>query len=152
MGKLYDAFLNEKATPAGKPVAGAAGGKDSGAMKYVKQVRGKWALVSRKSGRPLKYFDEKPSQEQADKALRAVEFFKHESVDLSAKFGTAIDKLTEASLDHDVFWDTHDRKAGRSTVNPERFADVDFLKADKEHARKRREQKAAHKHHDPDED
>jgi hypothetical protein len=144
MRKLYGAFLNEKATPAGKPVAGAAGGKDSGAMKYVKQVHGKWALVSRKSGRPLKYFDEKLSQEQADKALRAVEFFKHESVDLSAKFGTAINKLIEAKDD-----DRKDGKGGRSLKMSDRF---DFLKADKEHARKRREQKAAHKRHDPDED
>lgn len=62
-------------TPAGKEVAGAEGSE--GAEKYVKQVDGKWALISRHTGRPLKYFDNKPSREEADKALRAVEYFKH---------------------------------------------------------------------------
>jgi len=62
-------------TPAGKEVPGAE--SDQGAEKYVKQVNGKWALVSRHTGRPLKYFDSKPSREEAGKALRTVEYFKH---------------------------------------------------------------------------
>lgn len=50
-----------------------------GALKYVKKVDGKWALVSRFSGKALKYFDgdEKPSREAADKALKTVEYYKH---------------------------------------------------------------------------
>ena len=81
--KTYTEFLTEKAsykkfehsTPAGKEVPGAEG--NEGALKYVKQVNGKWALVSRHTGRPLKYFESKPSKETADSALRAVEFYKH---------------------------------------------------------------------------
>lgn len=143
MSKLYEAFLNEKATPAGKPVPGASGGEDSGAMKYVKQVHGKWALVSRKDGRPLKYFKNKPSRDEADKALRAVEFFKHESVDLPTRFGNAVNKLIEAKDDR------KDGKEGRPLKMSGRF---DFLNADKERARKRRDEKASRKRHDPDED
>lgn len=73
---LGESVLKEfHATSAGKEVPGAE--SDQGAEKYVKQVDGKWALVSRHTGRPLKYFDNKPSREEADKALRAVEYFKH---------------------------------------------------------------------------
>lgn len=51
---------------------------DEGALKYVKKVDGKWALVSDHTGKVLKYFGaEKPSKEEADKALRAVEYYKH---------------------------------------------------------------------------
>lgn len=73
----YREFLLEKETAAGKPVTGAIAGEDSGALKYVKKVDGGYALVSRHTGRSLKKFDHKPSREEADKALRAVEFFKH---------------------------------------------------------------------------
>lgn len=57
--------------------------EDEGALKYVKQMKDpsdgkeKWALYSIHSGKALKYFDHKPSKEEADKALRTVEFFKH---------------------------------------------------------------------------
>lgn len=64
-----------KATPAGKEVRGAV--SDEGALKYVKKVGDKWALVSRKTGRPLKYFDKQPSEEAANKALGAIKFFQH---------------------------------------------------------------------------
>lgn len=64
-----------ESTPAGKEVPGAEGSE--GALKYVKQVNGKWALVSRHTGRPLKYFSSKPSREEAGEALRHVEYFKH---------------------------------------------------------------------------
>lgn len=83
--KSYTEFLIEKLsfksfhfgeeTAAGKEVPGAE--SDAGAEKYVKQVNGKWALVSRHTGRPLKYFDSKPSREEADHALKNVEYFKH---------------------------------------------------------------------------
>lgn len=81
--KTYTEFLTEKASykkfehssPAGKEVPGAV--SDEGALKYVKQVNGKWALVSRHTGRPLKYFDSKPSREEAGHALKNVEYFKH---------------------------------------------------------------------------
>lgn len=74
MLKSYKDFFTEE-TPAGKPVPGAE--SSVGAEKYVKQVDGKWALVSRHTGRPLKYFDHKPDREEAAKALRTVEYFKH---------------------------------------------------------------------------
>jgi len=73
--KTFDRDCLDESTSAGKEVPGAEG--SAGAEKYVKQVDGKWALVSRHTGRPLKYFQSKPSREEADKALRAVEYFKH---------------------------------------------------------------------------
>lgn len=81
--KTYTEFLTEKtsykkfehSSPAGKEVPGAEGSE--GALKYVKQVNGKWALVSRHTGRPLKYFESKPSRQEAGEALRHVEYFKH---------------------------------------------------------------------------
>jgi hypothetical protein len=49
-----------------------------GALKYCKVVDGEWCLVSDHTGKTLKKFGkEKPSREAADKALRAVEYFKH---------------------------------------------------------------------------
>lgn len=74
MLKSYKDFCAEE-TAAGEPVPGAE--SDVGAEKYVKKVDGGWALVSRHTGRALKKFDHKPSREEADKALRAVEYFKH---------------------------------------------------------------------------
>jgi hypothetical protein len=59
----------------------------------LKQVDGKWALVSKKTHRPLAYYrgEGKPSDEWVAKQERRVQFFKHglgESV---------VDYLTEAS-------------------------------------------------------
>lgn len=59
----------------------------------LKQVDGKWALVSKKTQRPLAYYrgEGKPSEEWVAKQERRVQFFKHglgESV---------VDYLTEAS-------------------------------------------------------
>ena len=38
---------------------------------------GRWALVSKKSGRPLKYWDHKPSKEEISKEERRVQMFKY---------------------------------------------------------------------------
>lgn len=62
---------------AGKFHAIAEEKNDEGALKYVKKIDDKWALVSDHTGKPLKYFDDKPTREEADKALRTVEFFKN---------------------------------------------------------------------------
>lgn len=45
----------------------------------LKQVNGKWALVSRKTQRPLAYYkgDGKPSDEWVSKQERRIQFFKH---------------------------------------------------------------------------
>lgn len=45
----------------------------------LKLVDGKWALVSKKTGRPLAYYkgDGKPSQEWVSSQERRVQFFKH---------------------------------------------------------------------------
>ena len=45
----------------------------------LKQVNGKWALVSKKTQRPLAYYkgDGKPSDEWVAKQERRIQFFKH---------------------------------------------------------------------------
>lgn len=45
----------------------------------LKQVGGKWALVSKKTGKPLAYYDGegKPSDEWVAKQERRIQFFKH---------------------------------------------------------------------------
>ena len=45
----------------------------------LKQVNGKWALVSRKTQRPLAYYkgEGKPSDEWVSKQERRIQFFKH---------------------------------------------------------------------------
>ena len=45
----------------------------------LKQVDGKWALVSKKTGKPLAYYDGegKPSDEWVAKQERRIQFFKH---------------------------------------------------------------------------
>ncbi len=47
--------------------------------KYVVKKDGKWALISKNTGRVLRYFkgEGKPSQEWVDTALRDIEYFKH---------------------------------------------------------------------------
>ena len=50
-----------------------------GALKYVKKDGDNWFLVSKYTGKHLRDFGStKPSREEADKALRAIEYFKHE--------------------------------------------------------------------------
>ena len=45
----------------------------------LQQVDGKWALVSKKTGKPLVYFDGdgKPSDEWVAKQERRIQYFKH---------------------------------------------------------------------------
>ena len=45
----------------------------------LRQVNGKWALVSKKTQRPLAYYkgDGKPSDEWVAKQVRRIQFFKH---------------------------------------------------------------------------
>ena len=45
----------------------------------VKKIDGRWALVSKKSGRVLKYWDTKPSQGQIDKEERRIQYFKNKN-------------------------------------------------------------------------
>ena len=45
----------------------------------VKKIDGRWALVSKKSGRVLKYWDTKPSQAQIDKEERRIQYFKNKN-------------------------------------------------------------------------
>lgn len=46
----------------------------------LKHVNGKWALVSKKTGRPLAYYkgEGKPSDEWVAKQERRIQFFKHQ--------------------------------------------------------------------------
>ena len=46
----------------------------------LRQVDGKWALVSKKTGKPLRYYkgEGKPSQEWVDQQEREIQFFKHQ--------------------------------------------------------------------------
>ncbi len=46
----------------------------------LRQVGGKWALVSKKTGKPLRYYkgEGKPSQEWVDQQEREIQFFKHQ--------------------------------------------------------------------------
>lgn len=48
---------------------------------HLTQVNGKWALVSKKTGRPLRYYhgDGKPSPEWVAHAERSVQYWKHQS-------------------------------------------------------------------------
>ena len=48
-------------------------------VEVLKQVDGKWALVSKKTGRPLAYYDGegKPSNEWVAKQERRIQYFKH---------------------------------------------------------------------------
>ncbi len=48
-------------------------------LEVLKQVDGKWALVSKKTGRPLAYYDGegKPSDEWVAKQERRIQYFKH---------------------------------------------------------------------------
>jgi hypothetical protein len=48
-------------------------------VEVLKQVDGKWALVSKKTGRPLAYYDGegKPSDEWVAKQERRIQYFKH---------------------------------------------------------------------------
>jgi hypothetical protein len=59
----------------------------------LKQIDGKWALVSKKTQRPLAYYrgEGKPSGEWVAKQERRIQFFKHGFSE------SAIDYLTEAS-------------------------------------------------------
>ena len=43
----------------------------------VKKGDGRWALVSKNSGRVLKYWDHKPSKEEVAKEERRIQYFKH---------------------------------------------------------------------------
>ena len=45
----------------------------------VKKVDGRWALCSKKSGKVLKYWDAKPSQDQIDKEERRIQYFKNKN-------------------------------------------------------------------------
>jgi hypothetical protein len=48
-------------------------------IEHLAKVGDQWALVSRKTGKPLQYFGKtKPSEEEFNKAERRVEFFKHQ--------------------------------------------------------------------------
>jgi hypothetical protein len=46
----------------------------------LKQVNGKWALVSKSTGRPLRYYtgEGKPPKEWVDEQERQIQFFKHQ--------------------------------------------------------------------------
>jgi len=48
-------------------------------IETLQQVDGKWALVSKKTGKPLAYYDGegKPSDEWIAKQERRVQYFKH---------------------------------------------------------------------------
>ena len=45
----------------------------------VKKIDGRWALVSKKSGRVLKYWECKPSKAQIDKEERRIQYFKNKN-------------------------------------------------------------------------
>lgn len=49
-------------------------------VETLKKVNGRWALVSRKTGRPLAYYrgSGKPSDAWVKKQERRVQFFKHQ--------------------------------------------------------------------------
>lgn len=46
----------------------------------LRRVDGKWALVSKKTGKPLRYYkgEGKPSQEWVDQQEREIQYFKHQ--------------------------------------------------------------------------
>jgi hypothetical protein len=48
-------------------------------LEVLKQVDGKWALVSKNTGRPLAYYDGegKPSDEWIAKQEKRIQYFKH---------------------------------------------------------------------------
>lgn len=50
-------------------------------VEHLTQVNGKWALVSKRTGRPLRYFhgSGKPSAEWVASAERSVQYWKHHS-------------------------------------------------------------------------
>ena len=43
----------------------------------LKKVDGRWALVSDINGKPLQYWDHKPSEEEVNKVERRIQYFKH---------------------------------------------------------------------------
>ncbi len=69
----------------------------------LKQVNGKWALVSKKTQRPLAYYkgEGKPSDDWVAKQERRIQFFKHgfgeavTSPDILSKSGAGQDSTTE---------------------------------------------------------
>lgn len=46
----------------------------------LREVDGKWALVSKSTGKPLRYYkgEGKPSQEWVDQQEREIQYFKHQ--------------------------------------------------------------------------
>ena len=46
----------------------------------LQKVDGKWALISKKSGKPLRYYkgSGKPSKDWVDKQERSVQYWKHQ--------------------------------------------------------------------------
>lgn len=47
---------------------------------HLKQVNGKWAIVSKSTGKPLRYYkgEGKPSDEWVSGQERSIEYFKHQ--------------------------------------------------------------------------
>jgi len=43
----------------------------------LKKVDGRWALVSKINGKPLQYWDHKPSEDEVNKVERRIQYFKH---------------------------------------------------------------------------
>lgn len=81
MKSFQEFVITEADSDDSKPVPGAIGGANDGALKYVVKSddtdKGAYALVSNKTGKALQYFKDKPSQQQADDALKRIETFKN---------------------------------------------------------------------------
>ena len=68
--------------------------KAEGINEELKQVDGKWALVSKKSGRPLRYYkgEGKPSDEWVKSQEKSVQYYKHMGEDVTDTENTVTDK------------------------------------------------------------
>jgi hypothetical protein len=52
---------------------------ESTLTEHLKKVNGKWAIVSKSTGRPLRYYkgEGKPGDEWVNSQEKSIEFFKH---------------------------------------------------------------------------
>lgn len=67
--------------------------KAEGINEELKEVGGKWALVSKKSGRPLRYYkgEGKPSDEWVKSQEKSIQYFKHMGEDVTDTENTVTD-------------------------------------------------------------
>lgn len=122
--KSFDQFLGEAEDA----------DNSEGALKYVKKEGDNWYLVSKYTGKHLRDFGStKPSREEADKALRTIEFFKHESVNEDSSF--ASDSPMSRLRRHGSNWHLHSKYDDNKTHNfgPSRPTRNEIEAADRQH-------------------